>query len=537
MMKITSQGTTGEAKITSLGTTGEAMDPLGILSRLPGVAYVRVAEPDGEIVYVSSQGEHLLGLGPEQLVAEPGLWDEIVHWEDRESRRERWLSACHDGSTYACTYRVRGRDDALLWVHDQASFGIGEEGRRRLAHGVLVEITPDAATNPQRASAALNSQKWEAMSRLTGGVAHDFNNLLSVIQNYAAFLEASLDPQDARRTDVEEIRRAGERAGALIRQFLTFSRRDAVRPESVNLNEIVIDMEHLLRSSVGEDIDLTTKLARGLWPTTVDIGQVEQVLANLALNAREAMPAGGRLTIETFNVSAHESLVFADPGLPRGRYVCVAVTDDGRGMSDRGQSRRLAACDPESRSGSGIERGLALVQEVMQRLGGRVAVTSHAGRGSTFELLFPAGDGTGNAAQRTAMTRSTGGSGERILVVEDEGAVRRLIERILDNANYDVKASSAQQAIELFEAKGYRADLLVTDVVMPDMSGSELVARLQQLGVAPPTLFMSGHADEMIARHKLPDPDAFLLQKPFVAEELLEAVRAVLDAGGLRPKE
>jgi two-component system, cell cycle sensor histidine kinase and response regulator CckA len=260
------------------------------------------------------------------------------------------------------------------------------------------------------------------------------------------------------------------------------------------------------------------------------------VLANLALNAREAMSAGGRLTIETFNVSAHESLVFADPGLPRGRYVCLAVTDDGRATSDRGQSHRLAASDAIS-FGPGTDLGLALVEDVMQRFGGRVAVTSHAGKGSTFELLFPAGDGSGTAAEPTPAARPTKGSGERILVVEDEGAVQRLIDRILDAANYDVETASAQQAIELFEAKGYRADLLLTDVVMPDMSGSELVARLQQLGVAPPTLFMSGHADEMIARHKLPDPDAFLLQKPFVAEELLEAVRAALDAGGLQPKE
>jgi two-component system, cell cycle sensor histidine kinase and response regulator CckA len=394
--------------------------------------------------------------------------------------------------------------------------------------------TRDEATSAQGAPLAVNSPKWEAMGRLTGGVAHDFNNLLSVIQNYTAFLEASLDPDDARRADVEEIRRAGERAGALIRQFLTFSRRDAARPERVNLNDIILDIEHLLRSSVGEDIDVTTKLARGLWPTMVDIGQVEQVLANLALDAREAMPDGGRLTIETFNVSAHESLVYADPGLPRGRYVCVAVTDDGRGMSV-GRSRRLVASDAGSRSGLGTDRGSALVQEVMQGLGGRVAVTSHAGRGSTFELLFPAGDGT--AAEGMVVTRPTTGSGERILVVEDEGAVRRLIERILDSANYAVQTASAREAIELFEAKGYRADLLVTDVVMPDLSGSELVARLRQLGVAPPTLFMSGHAGEMIARHKLPDPDAFLLQKPFVAEELLEAVRGALDARELRPKD
>jgi two-component system, cell cycle sensor histidine kinase and response regulator CckA len=524
-------------KVKTKGATNEAMDPLGILSRLPVVAYVRVAEPHGEIIYVSSRIEHLLGLTPDQFAARPPLWDEIVHRDDRKSRRERWLRACNDAGTYACTYRVRGRDDAHVWVRDQATFEIGEEGGQSLAHGVLIEVTPDEATHRHPASAAINSQKWEAMGRLTGGVAHDFNNLLSVIQNYAAFLEASLDPQDARRNDVEEIRRAGDRAGALIRQFLTFSRRDAVRLERVNLNEIVIDIEHLLRSSVGEDVDLTTKLARGLWPTTVDIGLVEQVLANLAVNAREAMPVGGRLTIETFNVSAHESLVFADPGLPRGRYVCLAVSDDGRATSDRGQSRRLAASDAGSRFGPGTDLGLALVEDVMQRFGGRVTVTSHAGKGSTFELLFPAGDGTGTAAEPTTVARPATGSGERILVVEDEGAVRRLIDRILDAANYDVETASAQQALELFEAKGYRADLLLTDVVMPDMSGSELVARLQQLGVAPPTLFMSGHADEMIARHKLPDPDAFLLQKPFVAEELLEAVRAALDAGGLRPEE
>ncbi len=524
-------------KVKTKGATDEGMDPLGILSRLPVVAYARVAEPDGEMVYVSARSENLLGLGAAQFAARPGLWDEIVHREDRESRRQRWLRACNDGSAYACTYRVRGRDDGFVWVRDQASFESGEGSGPSLAHGVLIELTRDEAMHPHPASAVINAQKWEAMGRLTGGVAHDFNNLLSVIQNYAAFLEASLDPQDARRNDVEEIRRAGDRAGALIRQFLTFSRRDAVRLEQVNLNEIVIDIEHLLRSSVGEDVDLTTKLARGLWPTTVDIGQVEQVLANLALNAREAMPAGGRLTIETFNVSAHESLVFADPGLPRGRYVCLAVTDDGRRMDERGQSRRVVASDAGSRFGPGTDLGLAPVQDVMQQFGGRVAVTSHAGKGSTFELLFPAGGGTGAAAEPTTVSRPTTGSGERILVVEDEGAVRRLIDRILDAANYDVQTASAGQAIELFEAKDYQADLLLTDVVMPDMSGSELVTRLQELGVAPPTLFMSGHADEMIARHKLPDPDALLLQKPFVAEELLEAVRATLDAGGVQSKE
>ena len=359
-----------------------------------------------------------------------------------------------------------------------------------------------------------HSQKMEAVGRLAGGIAHDFNNLLTAINGYSELLLEELDHRHPRRRQVEEIRKAGERAAALTQQLLAFSRRQVLQPKILDLNLVVAGMEDLLRRLIGEDVELVTALDPGLGSVEADPGQIEQVIVNLAVNARDAMPQGGCLRIQTANA-------------PDGRVV-LSVGDTGCGMDRETMSHLFEPFFTTKGHGKGTGLGLSTVYGIAEQSGGRIEVESEQERGSIFRISFPRARHTVPTAAAAPSRKAARGS-ETILLVEDEEVVRGLVRRILETRGYKViEAGSADQALSLYRRSRGHIDLLVTDVIMPGMSGCELYRRLAECGQRLKVLYTSGYTGEAIAQHGALEPGIPLLEKPFTVEGLASKVREVL---------
>jgi signal transduction histidine kinase len=394
------------------------------------------------------------------------------------------------------------------------------------------DMTIDVMQNMAELEAQLRqSQKMEAVGRLAGGVAHDFNNLLSIIQNYARFIAEDLEEDDPKRYDVTEIMNATERAGRLVRQLLTFSRKDVTRPENVDLNELVASLDHLLQRTLGEDIHLETTLAEGLSPIRIDPTQVDQVLMNLVVNARDAMPRGGGIQITTHNVLVDDVMAASAPGLVPGAYVCLSVRDEGEGMTPEVAEQIFEPFFTTKPRDSGTGLGLSTVYGIVKQAGGYIYVDTARGAGTTFRAYLPViGAETIVETPEPPVIETTTREVDSatVLVVEDETAVRRLVERILWGNGYTIlSASSGQEALEFVTKYGFDIDLLITDVVMPGISGIELATRLTELRQNVGVLYMSGYSEDIVGRHGM-DGTEPLLQKPFTAEELKDAVRKML---------
>ena len=379
------------------------------------------------------------------------------------------------------------------------------------------------------------SQKLEEMGRLAGGVAHDFNNLLTVIGGNADLLLERLDPGDARRTNVEEIRKAAQRAASLTRQLLAFSRRRASRKEWLDLNALVEDLGSMLRRLIGENIELITVSRPGSGRILADRGQVEQVIFNLVVNARDAMPGGGRITIET---GEREAV----PGdginvVPPGRYVTLSVADNGSGMDEETQRRIFEPFFTTMGAGRGTGLGLATVREIVRECGGGVEVTSGAGQGSRFRLYFPKAEAFDVASCEVALSVKVPGGRETVLVVEDDRDVRALAQRLLRTLGYHVLAAgSAEEACQLSKRHAGPIDLLLADVVMPRVDGWDLAQLLRALRPKLKLLLMSGYTRDAIFHHAPPGFEPEFLQKPFTPEALGAAVRGALDGCGKAPR-
>ena len=372
------------------------------------------------------------------------------------------------------------------------------------------------------------SQKMESIGRLAGGVAHDFNNLLTVISNYADLALDDLPEESPVRTDIREILEAGNRATQLTRQLLTFSRSRPADPVVLYLNDVVRGMENLLRRLVGEDLEFVTTLDRNVGLVLADGVGIEQALMNLVVNARDAMPLGGKLVIETSNVFLENSDPTMTPKLDPGNYSVLTVTDSGCGMSADVQAHAFEPFFTTKEKGHGSGLGLATVYGVVQQCNGSIQMQSNPGEGTTFRLFLPwSSDENVEAEQAERRERSVGEA--TILVAEDEVAVRRVACRILTETGYEVIAPDGPlDALRILEERSAEIDLLLTDVIMPDMSGQELAARLKSIAPEVPVAFMSGYTDDTIARHGVLDPGAFFVAKPFRRENLLEVVAKAL---------
>jgi signal transduction histidine kinase/CheY-like chemotaxis protein len=374
------------------------------------------------------------------------------------------------------------------------------------------------------------SQRLESVGRLAGGVAHDFNNLLTVINGSAAFVAEGLPSDDPLQDDVRQIAEAGNRAAKLTHQLLAFSRKQVCKPEVLDLNATIRQMDQMLRRLIGEDIDLRAVLQGDLWSVEADAGQIEQVIMNLAVNARDAMPNGGHLTFETANVEIDETFALRHADAVPGPHVMVAVTDDGTGMSAEVRERVFEPFFSTKRATQGTGLGLATVWGIVKQSRGNIWVYSEPGHGTTFKLYLPRARGEARNESRRAPAPMRASGAETVLVVEDDAPVRALMSRILRSGGYRVlTAASGQQALDLCEQGATPVDLLVTDVVMPEMSGRQVAERLARIVPRLKVVYMSGYTDNAIVHHGVLDEGVRLIAKPFTAETALRTVREALD--------
>jgi signal transduction histidine kinase len=395
-----------------------------------------------------------------------------------------------------------------------------------------------AAMDRQQAQAALQdreeqlrqAQKMEAVGMLAGGVAHDFNNLLSAIIGFSELVLMRMSPEDPLRQYIEEVARAGDRAAALTGQLLTFARRQVLRPESLDVNLVLSDLEQLLRRVIGEDVDLAILLSTQPVRVKADRGQIEQVIINLVVNARDAMPQGGQLTIETQRVDLDTEYARDHLGVRPGAHVLLAVSDTGIGMDAATRARIFEPFFTTKEVGKGTGLGLSTAYGIVKQSEGDIWVYSEPGHGTTFKIYLPRNEEVGEAPVRPRAMGDQPHGTETVLVVEDEPSVRALVRGVLQATGYTVlEASRGEEALEVMQQHHGPIDLLLTDVVMPGMSGPELAARRGQHHPEAKVLYMSGYTGDVAVRHGVLGQSSAYLQKPITPTTLSRKVREVLD--------
>jgi two-component system cell cycle sensor histidine kinase/response regulator CckA len=494
-----------------------------LVEQLPLVTYA-VDVKSGSVIYVSPQIEELLGYPSAEWLGENQGWYSVLHPDDREHVLAATEDAHAAGNVFSGEYRLVASDGRVVWVRDEAAIVQDEPGRPLFAQGFLLDVSDRqrAQEDHDRLESELRqAQRLEAIGRLAGGIAHDFNNVLAAIIGFAKLLQRDLPVDSPQRDQAEHIARAGERAAALTQQLLAFSRRQLLTPQILNLNDVIGDVRLLLERLIGEDIRLDVVLDPELGNVEADRGQVEQVILNLAVNARDAMPTGGRLTIGTRNVDADDS-----------DLVAFSISDTGQGMDE---STRARAFDPfftTKETGKGTGLGLATVYGIVTQSSGTIHIDSTPGQGTTFTIHLPRTRSPSVSAGGSAATdeESLEGS-ETILLVEDDDDVRAFVKDVLERHGYRVLvAALPSEAIAIAAGHTGEIDVLLTDVVMPEMSGRELCEALTAGRPTMRTLYMSGYTDEALDHHGVLGDQFALIDKPFAAAALARKLREIVDA-------
>ena len=488
-----------------------------------------VLDVQGNYTYVSPSYREVLGYTPESLLGESFF--SLIHPEDREMAEVRTVQSFADKKPHRLELRAKHRNGEWKVFETLGNWIYDSEGHPQ--HGILVSRD---ITERKQAEATLRqseeklrlseeqlrmSQKLEAVGQLAGGVAHDFNNLLTVITGYSDLVLARLDESDDNRTRIEEIKRAALRASSLTRQLLAFSRKQVLQPKLFNLKDLVADMSKMLQRLIGENIEMTTCCVPEA-PINADPGQIEQVLMNLVVNARDAMPNGGRVTVETSRVEIDQDYASTHLNVQPGPYVMLAVSDTGSGMDAETCKHIFEPFFTTKELGKGTGLGLSTVYGIVKQSGGNIWVYSEPGQGTVFKVYLP-------AAIQTAVETTPGK--ETILIVEDEPQIRQLASECFTHCGYNVLASAdGLEALQLIERLQEPIDLILSDVVMPKVSGRELAERVSILRPSTKGLFMSGYTNDSAVNHGLLDGAHWFIQKPFALDALARLVREVLDS-------
>ena len=487
-----------------------------------------VMDREGRVTDANPAAARMFGCAAEGL---PDVRLADLAGDDERARIRSDMRELGTGATVEREYTLRSTDGRVVLLSLRAV---------RLDQSTVLAFGTDVTEERKTADALRASEeqlqqarKMEAVGRLAGGIAHDFNNLLTVIGGYADLIDASLPAADPTRPGIREIQRAARRAADLTTQLLAFSRRQVLQPRVIDLNEVIRGMEDMLRRVIREDIELATSLAPDLGTVRADRGQIEQVMMNLAANARDAMPRGGRFTIET-----SRRVVEPGPGPAAGSVpgpsleesVCLRVSDSGTGMDPETLARIFEPFFTTKEQGKGTGLGLATVYGIVTQSGGQIRCESQPGKGSTFLITFPVAGGRADEPDSPAPRGLPRTRGEVILLVEDEDSVRRYVASVLEGAGYRViSARDGVEAFQTISSGGCGVQLLLSDVVMPMMSGPELGERARALCPGLPILYMSGFAESSIVHHGVLDPGVNLIMKPFEAHDLLGRIRALLE--------
>jgi two-component system cell cycle sensor histidine kinase/response regulator CckA len=474
---------------------------------------------EGRYLDVNESFLRITGYQRHEVIGRTSL--EVKFWERTEDRDRLIERLRQQGSVRDLEITFRTKSGGQRVALDSADV-IEVDGQRCII-AILKDITERKALEKQ----LRQLQKMEAVGQLSGGIAHDFNNLLGVILGYSEILEDGLDQNAKLRKTAQEIKKAGQRAASLTRQLLAFSRQQVLEPRVLNLNNVVADTERMLRRLIGEHIEMTSKLTPDLGQVKADQGQIEQVIMNLALNARDAMPDGGKLIIETKNIELDEEFALQHPPTIPGKYVELLMTDTGVGMDAQTQSHIFEPFFTTKELGKGTGLGLATVYGVVKQSGGYVWVYSEPGLGSTFRVYLPRVDEAAGHRSRSDVETTLARGSETILLVEDEESLRTLTRVMLEQNGYTVlEANGGKEAIELARRHGRHIDLLLTDMVMPGMSGRTVARTLAQVRPEMKVVYMSGYTG--FAEHGLPASDEILLPKPITRDTLLRKLREVL---------
>jgi two-component system, cell cycle sensor histidine kinase and response regulator CckA len=481
---------------------------------------IALFDAEGRYLYASPSFRAILGYDPAELIGVEAI--ELVHPNERALVIAHGLRTANEGTERA-TFRMRHTDGSWRWCETFWTATIQQGVRYKIAVG------RDITERKQLEAQLLQAQKMESIGRLAGGVAHDFNNLLTVIMGSAELALEALSPDDSACGDVRAIQKTAGRAANLTRQLLAFARKQIIEPDLLNLNDLLPDMDRLLRRLIGEDIALVTLPAPNLGIVKVDPGQIEQVLVNLAVNARDAMPNGGKLTIETRNMTLDDTYTRQHVGVSAGRYVMLAVSDTGSGMDISVRARIFEPFFTTKESGKGSGLGLATCYGIVQQHGGHIEVYSEIGIGTSFKIYLPRVEATPDELPRKIETDLIPRGVGTVLVVEDETWVRDLTTRLLRAQGYTVlNAADGEEALHVAEAYAGEIDLLLTDMVMPRFSGAVLAEQLAALRPRVKVVFMSGYTENVIIFHGQLYPRPAFLQKPFSPAALARKVHDAL---------
>ncbi len=498
-----------------------------LVEQLPAITYVAEFGAAGPWSYVSPQIESLLGFSPTEWVANPEAWIESLHSDDRGRVLAEEAHSQQTGEPFRSQYRMVKRDGRIVWCRDEASVMTEQSGERKVMLGVIHDITHHRQLEEQLRQA----HKMEAVGRLAGGIAHDFNNLLTIIKGFSELMLERAGRDETLVRNATQIGKAADKASSLTAQLLAFSRMQVLRPSSLDLNTVVGEMAKMLRRILGEHMNLDTVVDTSLGAVRADQSQIEQVILNLVINARDAMPKGGKITIETANVSLDELYARRRTGVEPGQYVMMAVSDTGSGMDAETQAQIFEPFFTTKGLGKGTGLGLATVYGIVKQSGGWIWVYSEPGRGTTFKVYLPQVDHPIRPTHHNKAVCDRLQGTETILLAEDQDGIRELASEFLKRSGYTIlEAKDGSDALRMAEGYPDEIDLLVTDVAMPNIDGPELADRLAVLRPHMKIIFMSGFAEYVKDNRKLAVPDRVTLQKPFALGTLARKVREVLDA-------